>query len=1054
MATGDNRTNFQQKRFLPQQRLEDSFFDYLDSKLDDLTARIWGSQRGVFGSLSLAADGNDKFKATSLPTDLLDADGRILTLEADNGEGIEFENENAIPYYVGARFVKVPSGVIRNPRNDVIFYDQFEDEIGESANPDSIVETAGTLEIVVDSIFESGVDHSGRKVTVYLEVPKSDVETVAIERNLFVTWDGSNNKITTAALLGQTGGSASTTPSEYTVIAQGLTVRRNTNLSATSPYAFIGIVTGAGAGSPPSVFSTTGQIDVSDGINPDLQEAYTVGRVITPSSAYGGALKVESLDSGDAFKSLVHLNRDGATETDPIGLASVSDDREGAAVASLKPLIDFATSYVSSNEPAALNASAGVLDLTRVGVDLTQSAAGVSLHYDVAVLDGFPTAAVNGMYLISAVAAAQVTLKTFALEAAPGTWPVSETGTVTFYRIRFKSGSDGFGYNGAVTRREGLMGGENTFSGRPSTATESEAAVKVLPGGSARSLEIYDDSATPELKYSVEDTGAAKYETAGQIDSRENYQLKLSRFGNTDDMQFMLIAEAGDESSIPIAVVQKVRGVSGIVEDNAVSASAGILTFTGVGVDLEADALRLNEKWNLVLVHTAGTEADHGIFLIDDPSAATTLPLYRLGEATAVSWVANGVKTASILQVLFWIGGSNINATTGDQATWLQGITMMLRGGEQDNRPLRILPHGCTGEAIQIYDNDVRSGGHANGGARIAMSYHPDQTQVSLSSAFRFFRPAEIHGQIFGVTGGGGAANTWALKLQRGGGTPNTTTPGICLHIDDGNAGTQPEPGQFKGGLTAENVPIRGHHFRDDFHYQFSGTSNGPIPKYSLGTVGTSSTIRSGISTSDLAGCGSMELVADGSLDGDYAGFGGAKFARISQARGFQWRFSALFALENVGANTKFWIGMFDNNSDLDAYFITDPTINSGRWTFRYQDETQAFVNVDTGITPVAGRYYWGTIHQLGTRTWSWAIMDKSTGATGIEDVGDALAGAPTEYNFANATPTHQWALNARITTVGTPGGTQAAFIDMWELIDVGNPTYAKVFNVPIASPV
>jgi hypothetical protein len=193
-------------------------------------------------------------------------------------------------------------------------------------------------------------------------------------------------------------------------------------------------------------------------------------------------------------------------------------------------------------------------------------------------------------------------------------------------------------------------------------------------------------------------------------------------------------------------------------------------------------------------------------------------------------------------------------------------------------------------------------------------------------------------------------------------------------------------------------------------------------------------------------GCGSVELAA-GSTNLFSAELRGPQFARINSTRGFQWRMSALFLLTNI-ANAKFTIGLQDfNNSDLDAVFEYEVGVNGGRWQFIYRDDTAALQSVDTGLTAVASKYVWIHIAQLGSRTWFWGIADKNNQFDGVEDVGQAFAGAPTEYNFANASFIHIWNMFAKMQNSGGVA-VQSAKIDMWELQDVGNPIYGPLFNV------
>jgi hypothetical protein len=307
MPTGNLRTNFADKRHLPQTRFKDTFFDYLAEELYETLHRVVGGRRGVFGTATLSADGADKFKVDALPVECLDGEGHvlILTLASGDATGIQFQNTVGVTYYAAVRHCLTPTGIDRNPRTGLLDYDMLEDRIGLSGNPNSVTEVAGTLRFVVDALFESGVSHAGRKVTVWLNSPKTVEEDVAIERDLPVQWTGGQNVVVTTGLLGQGSGSASVLATDYTAAATGVTVRRNTDLSVTDPYVYLGSVTGVGAGGTPVAFSTAGQIDVTAGLMPPTLDLAYDG---TGSAGSGRAIEV---DAG-----AVEMNTDSAGPDD------------------------------------------------------------------------------------------------------------------------------------------------------------------------------------------------------------------------------------------------------------------------------------------------------------------------------------------------------------------------------------------------------------------------------------------------------------------------------------------------------------------------------------------------------------------------------------------------------------------------------------------------------------------------------------------------------------------------------------------------------------------
>jgi hypothetical protein len=167
-----------------------------------------------------------------------------------------FQNAAAVVYHVGLRYCEIPVGISINPRTGKPEHASFKEEIGEAGVPNSVVDNGTTLTLVVDNVTESGVSNAGREVLVYTLVPEDGAitEEIAFE-TCTVVWDGSNNKITTSGLLGQS--SVSTTAADYVVVMTGITVKRNTNLESSPNHCFIGTVTGVGAGGTPVTFDTS-----------------------------------------------------------------------------------------------------------------------------------------------------------------------------------------------------------------------------------------------------------------------------------------------------------------------------------------------------------------------------------------------------------------------------------------------------------------------------------------------------------------------------------------------------------------------------------------------------------------------------------------------------------------------------------------------------------------------------------------------------------------------------------------------------------------------------
>lgn len=498
MPTGDQRTNFAAKRNLPRTRLDDTFFQYLADRILAITSRVWSGQRGIFGSATLVSGGNDQVEIQTSPVTALDGDGNILSLTTANGflGPYRFENANAVDYTVGARHTLIPREVVNNPRNNVINYDRWEDSIGESADPDSVTEAAGQLTVVVDSVFESGVSNAGRTATVFLKNPKSNVEGTAVERGVAVTWDGSNNKILTTGLLGQPSGSASTDAADYTVVAEGPSIRRNTNLAATDPYAFVGTVTGGGAGNPPSGFSTVGQVNVEGGLADSLQSAYVNGRTITPSPSEDGEVKIESTEVGGEYRSGLTIRRAGSdtNEEGSAALYTIQDADSGICLGCLMPVKDYSGTDLQEVEPGS-KSGASTVDLTRGAVDATGNA---PVHVaDMALLEGFATG--NGLYQITSVAAASVALIEVG-NNVPSSWPTGETGSVRFLRPRL-IGYANKGFSGTSVTGWEMHGGPDQDPPFHGSGNANDGVLHVFPWEQGASVVVYDGSGNPESRF-------------------------------------------------------------------------------------------------------------------------------------------------------------------------------------------------------------------------------------------------------------------------------------------------------------------------------------------------------------------------------------------------------------------------------------------------------------------------------------------------------------------------------------------------------------------------
>ena len=253
MTTSAKKINIPFGKFISQQQLVDNFLEYLSVQDFDYFKTMYPVD-GFFSGGSLTDDGADRLKVGT-PLKATDGLGHLLSLDPSEA-AVQFENTIATPYYVGLRFNYVPSGIEVNPKTGKFDYSKNEERVGELASPDAVVDNGATITFTVDSVTEASVDNTGRKVLCYLKTAVGEADAF-YEGTVF--YSGGVNKVTTTHLLGQTAGGVSVTASDYQVLLIGPTVKKNTDLSTIPSVAFVGTVTGAGAGNTPTTFDTTTQ---------------------------------------------------------------------------------------------------------------------------------------------------------------------------------------------------------------------------------------------------------------------------------------------------------------------------------------------------------------------------------------------------------------------------------------------------------------------------------------------------------------------------------------------------------------------------------------------------------------------------------------------------------------------------------------------------------------------------------------------------------------------------------------------------------------------------
>lgn len=271
MATGTTFAAVTEKRLFGTADMRDRLLGHLRTLIQESFEKSFRGGCVYDSALSLVSGGNDAvtISGTSLATD---GHGHLLDVATSGfASTLRFQNTAAVQYEVGLHYAEVPSGIQINPRTGLPEFVGWDEQVGESGTPNLVTDNGnGTITFRVNSVTESGVSNAGRKVRVYKNIPgpNATTEAVAIEE-LTVSWTGSNNEVTTAAAFGQD--TVSTTAADYTVVLMGPTIKRNTSLYDVDGYAFLGTVTGGGAGSPPSGYDITDQ-DVIDMSLSDLAD--------------------------------------------------------------------------------------------------------------------------------------------------------------------------------------------------------------------------------------------------------------------------------------------------------------------------------------------------------------------------------------------------------------------------------------------------------------------------------------------------------------------------------------------------------------------------------------------------------------------------------------------------------------------------------------------------------------------------------------------------------------------------------------------------------------
>jgi hypothetical protein len=484
-----------QKRLLGLTAMRDQFLQFLLGEVREGTSAMFRGKSGIAeeGEIELQDDGTDKFEVVITGASrVIVGGGQIIDLSRITGVGITeeipFENTASTVYHVGVKYAEIPFGLETNERTGDPEYPAYKQTYGELDNPTSVSDQTTYIRININSITESGVDHSGRTIKVWLVDPVSPDESVAY-------WEGTSaysnpdNYVDipysgAAGPLGQDTSSnpPSTTATDYEVFEEGVTWS-TVDLSADSDYAYIGKGTG---GTPPTWDISSQETALTN----TLDEAYDgaagsgAGRVINADS---GAVDIRSGGgAGDEHNASLRVNRKGDTEDGGICLEVIPEHTEGAGLAHLEPLVHATGNLVLDNAMELTNPDV----ITRTGsVNFVTSkvVGGVS---DLAWVQGTPND--DGLYPITTVTS--TTLQVINMDGTTPSFTNSDTGTVTVLRAMFITPClNGIG-NAAM---DGLMV-QATFAG---TNYDSDppggSALKIMPHTSD-AIHFYNNDATPQ----------------------------------------------------------------------------------------------------------------------------------------------------------------------------------------------------------------------------------------------------------------------------------------------------------------------------------------------------------------------------------------------------------------------------------------------------------------------------------------------------------------------------------------------------------------------------
>lgn len=500
MPTADRRLHMYPKRLLSLTSIEDNFFDFLNDEIDEVISAIFQGTAGVLDTDEIelvAGSTNDKFSlGLTNAWNVVVGGGQIIDLSNITGAGITtdvpFEDDGSSDYYVGIKFAEVNDGIEINSRTGDPEYPSFKQSYGEVDNPNSVADNTTYIRLVINNITESGVDHSGRTVRVWLADPVSGVESIAFFEGTSA-YSSPNNYVDipysgAAGPLGQDTSSnpPSTTATDYLIFIEGASWKKNTDLRTVSDYAFIGIVTSTG-GAP--TFNIGDQVPIF--IN-TLDRAYDgaagsgSGRKVYTDSGAVWLRKISgSSTSGDPHNSQLKIDRLDATDYFQVMLECLCGDQSHVPIAILQPL-EYST--VLQDSEAASQSGTRTVDFTRGGVNLQNTTLRITNRMHFLLLENSDEA---GLYYIDSFTGTSVDVSDLQTGVAPSTWSTGSGRTARIMVPRFWLGGNAPDPNVQLD----LLHGETHVLRQ---GDRDNLSFRILPDGNDDKPVLYYDNAAPD----------------------------------------------------------------------------------------------------------------------------------------------------------------------------------------------------------------------------------------------------------------------------------------------------------------------------------------------------------------------------------------------------------------------------------------------------------------------------------------------------------------------------------------------------------------------------